>query len=93
MTLDDVAGRSAYDGDHEAFRQSVRQFLRKEGVPHVAEWEANRLVPPAFWLVFLSSVAVTFRLTVWSGRLTVPAAARLPPSICSRKSAAPSPSA
>ena len=49
MTLDDVAGRSAYDGDHEAFRQSVRQFLRKEGVPNVAEWEANRLVPPAFW--------------------------------------------
>ncbi len=49
MTLDDVAGRFAYDEDHEAFRQTVRSFLRKEGVPNVAEWEANRLVPPSFW--------------------------------------------
>ena len=33
MTLDDVAGRFAYGEDHEAFRQTVRSFLRKEGVP------------------------------------------------------------
>ncbi|MFN3435397.1 MAG: acyl-CoA dehydrogenase family protein [Sphingomonas sp.] len=49
MTLDDVAARGAYGEEHEAFRQTVRQFLRKEGVPHVADWEADRLVPPAFW--------------------------------------------
>jgi long-chain-acyl-CoA dehydrogenase len=49
MTLDDVAGRSAYSEDHEAFRRTVRSFLQKEGVPNVAEWEANRLVPKAFW--------------------------------------------
>jgi long-chain-acyl-CoA dehydrogenase len=49
MTLDDVAGRSAYGEDHEAFRSTVRSFLQKEGVPNVAEWEANRLVPKAFW--------------------------------------------
>ncbi|MGN6278100.1 MAG: acyl-CoA dehydrogenase family protein [Sphingomonas sp.] len=49
MTLDDVAGRGAYTDDHEAFRRTVRAFLQKEGVPHVGEWEANRLVPKAFW--------------------------------------------
>ncbi|MGN6270327.1 MAG: acyl-CoA dehydrogenase family protein [Sphingomonas sp.] len=49
MTLDDVAGRGAYTADHEAFRATVRSFLHKEGVPHVAEWEADRLVPKAFW--------------------------------------------
>src|SRR3546814_15914656 len=49
MTLDDVPGRSAYDADHEAFRETVRSFLAREGVPNVAEWAANRLVPKEFW--------------------------------------------
>jgi acyl-CoA dehydrogenase len=49
MSLDAVAGRFAYTPDHEAFRQTVRQFLAKEGVPHVGEWEKNRLVPKDFW--------------------------------------------
>src|SRR3546814_18278473 len=49
MTLDDVPGRSAYDADHEAFRETVRSFLARGGVPNVAEWEANRLVPKEFW--------------------------------------------
>jgi acyl-CoA dehydrogenase len=50
MTLDAVAGRFAYTEDHEAFRQTVRSFLAKEGVPHVAQWEADRLVPKDFWV-------------------------------------------
>lgn len=49
MSLDAVAGRFAYNEDHEAFRQTVRSFLAKEGVPHVEEWEKNRLVPKSFW--------------------------------------------
>jgi acyl-CoA dehydrogenase len=49
MTLDAVAGRFAYTEDHEAFRRTVRAFLEKEGVPHVGEWEKNRLVPKDFW--------------------------------------------
>src|SRR3546814_2155125 len=49
MTLDDVPGRSAYDADHEAFRETVRSFRAREGVPNVGEWEANRLVPKEFW--------------------------------------------
>lgn len=49
MTLDAVAGRTAYTQDHEAFRQSVREFLRREGVPNVDAWEKQRLVPKDFW--------------------------------------------
>ncbi len=49
MSLDTLPGRFAYDEDHEAFRQTVRSFLAKEGVPNVDEWEKNRLVPKAFW--------------------------------------------
>ena len=49
MTLDQVAGRFAYDEDHEAFRHTVRSFLAKDGMPHVADWEEQRLVPKTFW--------------------------------------------
>ncbi|MCM8731728.1 acyl-CoA dehydrogenase family protein [Hephaestia sp. GCM10023244] len=49
MTLDDVPGRSAHNPDHAAFRATVRSFLAREGVPNVAAWEANRLVPREFW--------------------------------------------
>ena len=49
MSLDTIPGRFAYTPDHEAFRQTVRSFLQKEGVPHVNDWEKNRLVPKEFW--------------------------------------------
>jgi long-chain-acyl-CoA dehydrogenase len=49
MTLDNVAGRFAYTEDHEAFRQTVRSFLAKEGVPRAEQWEKDRLVPKSFW--------------------------------------------
>ena len=49
LTLDQIAGRFCYTPDHEAFRQTVRSFLQKEGVPHVNEWEKQRLVPKEFW--------------------------------------------
>ena len=48
-SLDTVAGRFAYSEDHEAFRQTVRSFLQKEGVPKVAQWEEDKLVPKDFW--------------------------------------------
>ena len=48
-TLDNVSGRFAYNEDHEAFRQTVRSFLQRDGVPHVDQWERDRLVPKAFW--------------------------------------------
>ena len=49
MSLDTLPGRFAYNEDHEAFRQTVRSFLAKEGVPNVGRWEADRLVPKEFW--------------------------------------------
>ena len=49
MSLDTLPGRFAYTADHEAFRRTVRQFLAKDGVPHVDEWEKNRHVPKSFW--------------------------------------------
>ena len=49
MSLDTLPGRFAYNEDHEAFRQTVRSFLHKEGVPHVNKWEEDRLVPKEFW--------------------------------------------
>ncbi|MCC2981637.1 MULTISPECIES: acyl-CoA dehydrogenase family protein [unclassified Sphingomonas] len=49
MSLDQIAGRFAYNEDHEAFRQTVRSFLAKEGVPNADQWEKDRLVPKAFW--------------------------------------------
>ena len=48
-TLDAVPGRFAYTDDHEAFRHTVRQFLARDGVPHVNAWEEQRLVPKSFW--------------------------------------------
>lgn len=49
MSLDQIAGRFAYNEDHEAFRQTVRSFLAKEGVPYSDQWEKDRLVPKSFW--------------------------------------------
>ncbi|TDD36457.1 acyl-CoA dehydrogenase family protein [Saccharopolyspora elongata] len=36
---------TAYDAEHEAFREVVREFLAKEVVPHFADWEKTGLVP------------------------------------------------
>jgi long-chain-acyl-CoA dehydrogenase len=49
MSLDTVPGRFAYTEDHEAFRQSVRSFLQKEAVPHIAAWEEAGIVDKAIW--------------------------------------------
>jgi acyl-CoA dehydrogenase len=49
MSLDTLPGRFAYNEDHEAFRETVRSFLQKEGVPNVNKWESDRLVPKEFW--------------------------------------------
>ncbi|SEK97740.1 long-chain-acyl-CoA dehydrogenase [Sphingomonas palmae] len=49
MTLDTVAGRQAYTEDHEAFRQTVRSFLARQGQPFADQWNKDRLVPKSFW--------------------------------------------
>ena len=48
MSLDTIP-RSAYNEDHEAFRQSVRQFLLKEVAPYAKQWQENGIVPKSIW--------------------------------------------
>ncbi|MFF7647175.1 acyl-CoA dehydrogenase family protein [Streptomyces canus] len=36
--------RELYTADHEAYRETVREFLAREVVPHNARWEADRWI-------------------------------------------------
>ena len=45
----DLLARTAYNEDHEAFRQTVRRFLEAEVAPHQAEWANAGIVPKALW--------------------------------------------
>ncbi len=42
--------REIYDDDHEAFRDSVKQFLDRSVVPHVEQHAADKALPREFWL-------------------------------------------
>ncbi len=48
MSLDNIP-RSAYNEDHESFRQSVRQFLLKEVAPNAKQWQEDGIVPKSIW--------------------------------------------
>ena len=48
MSLDSLA-RTAYNEDHEAFRQTVRRFMQEEVAPHAAEWGEAKIVPKSLW--------------------------------------------
>ncbi len=48
MSLDTIP-RTAYNEDHEAFRQSVRQFLLKEVAPNAKQWQEDGIVPKDIW--------------------------------------------
>ncbi len=48
MSLD-LIPRTAYNEDHEAFRQSVRQFLLKEVAPNAKQWQEDGIVPKSIW--------------------------------------------
>jgi acyl-CoA dehydrogenase len=48
MSLDNIP-RTAYTEDHEAFRQSVRQFLLKEVAPNAKQWQEDGIVPKSIW--------------------------------------------
>ncbi|WP_370288486.1 acyl-CoA dehydrogenase family protein [Nocardioides sp.] len=39
-----------YTDDHEAYRASVREFVKREVEPHYLQWEEERLVPRSAWL-------------------------------------------
>ena len=36
--------RTLYSPDHEAYRETVREFLAREVVPHHPDWERNRRI-------------------------------------------------
>lgn len=42
--------RSAYDSDHDMFRDSVRKFFDRELHPNAEQWEKDGIVPREFWL-------------------------------------------
>jgi alkylation response protein AidB-like acyl-CoA dehydrogenase len=44
-----LAGRTAYNSDHDMFRDTVRKFLEREFLPHFDRWEADGIVDRAFW--------------------------------------------
>ncbi|MDX9787791.1 MAG: acyl-CoA dehydrogenase family protein [Desulfobacterales bacterium] len=42
--------RSIYNEDHALFRDSVREFFKREMVPNLDKWEKNGIVDREFWL-------------------------------------------
>ena len=48
MSLDTIP-RTAYNEDHEAFRQTVRAFMLKEVAPHAEQWDKDKIVPRELW--------------------------------------------
>ncbi len=38
-----------YTEDHKAFRERLRSFLAREVVPHVDQWEKDKIVPKEAW--------------------------------------------
>ena len=42
--------RTLFTEDHEAYRESVREFIAREVTPHYDDWEENRLVDRSAWL-------------------------------------------
>jgi alkylation response protein AidB-like acyl-CoA dehydrogenase len=42
--------RNLYDTDHEAFREVVQAFIKREVEPNAERWEAERNVDRAAWL-------------------------------------------
>lgn len=46
----DVSRRSAFNEDHNAFRDQVRKFFDKHLTPNLDSWEENGIVSREFWL-------------------------------------------
>jgi long-chain-acyl-CoA dehydrogenase len=42
--------RTVYTPEHEAFRQTVRAWLQKEAVPHIARWDEQGIVDKDIWV-------------------------------------------
>ncbi|MGX7729154.1 acyl-CoA dehydrogenase family protein [Rhodococcus sp. 2H158] len=42
--------RNLFEADHEAYRDTVREFLAREVEPHYERWETERLIDRSAWL-------------------------------------------
>jgi long-chain-acyl-CoA dehydrogenase len=47
--MDYAIPRTLYEPDHEAFRRTVRQFIRNEVLPDYAQWEEAGITPRSIW--------------------------------------------
>jgi long-chain-acyl-CoA dehydrogenase len=47
--MDYAIHRTLYEPDHEAFRRTVRQFIRNEVLPDYAQWEEAGITPRSIW--------------------------------------------
>lgn len=47
--LEGLFPRTIFNEEHELFRQSVRDLIRTEIVPHIEEWEAQKMVSRESW--------------------------------------------
>lgn len=45
-----LSTRTAFNEDHDVFREQVRKFFDRELVPHADRWEEEGIVDRAFWL-------------------------------------------
>ncbi|WP_103727662.1 acyl-CoA dehydrogenase family protein [Novosphingobium sp. HII-3] len=45
-----LATRTAFNEDHDAFRDQVRKFFEREMLPHLDRWEEEGIVSREFWL-------------------------------------------
>ena len=45
----DISNRTAYNEDHEAFRDTVRKVFAEHLVPNLDEHEAEGIVPRSVW--------------------------------------------
>ena len=41
-----------FNEEHEAFRQTIKQFLKTEAEPHIDQWEQEGKIPREFWKKF-----------------------------------------
>lgn len=45
----DTSRRTAFEPEHDQFRDSVRRFFDRELLPHLARWEEEGIIDRAFW--------------------------------------------
>lgn len=45
----DLSRRTAFEAEHNQFRETVRKFFAREATPHLDRWESEGLVEPGFW--------------------------------------------